>query len=231
MKQNRALSTLLFGSLAREKRLGLGALALLFLSLGLLVLSQRPWHEPQPNPGASSGTVVTPAPGNVTGTKTGTGTNTATGANTGTTTPPAPPTPPVEVAPSTLAYPLDGDVFIVQSFHSVDTAYGDLRYFDAVAWRASLGQTVRSAAKGRVLQVSSSPGELTQVWIDHGGGMVTRYGGLAMTLVSEGAVVNGHQAIGEVGPATEIRARTGPHLTFAVALNGATVDPNLYLRK
>lgn len=224
MKQNRAPSTWLFGSLAREKRLGLIALALLFLSLGLLVLSQRPWRLPATNtpPAASSGSGTGTDMGTDTGANAGTNPGTPSNGN---------PAPPVELAPATLAYPLDGDILIAQSFHSIDGAYGDLRYFDAVAWRASLGQAVRAAAKGRVLQVSPSPGEGMQVWVDHGGGMVTRYAGLATTLVSEGAPVTARQVLGEVGPPTEIRSKTGPHLTFGVTLNGAIIDPNLYLRK
>jgi murein DD-endopeptidase MepM/ murein hydrolase activator NlpD len=70
-----------------------------------------------------------------------------------------------------------------------------------------------------------------QIWVDHGGGMTTRYAGLATTLVAEGAPVKVGQVIGEVGPPTELRSKAGPHLTFSVTLNGATVDPNLYLRK
>lgn len=225
VKQNRALSTLLFGNLAREKRLGLAALALLFVSVGLLVLSQRPWrlideatNPPVQPPGAQVGQapVTTPEAPLVTAPEN----------------PPAQPaesTP--EIAPSTLAYPLRGDSLIALSYHSIDTAYGDLRYYDGVAWRASPGEGVRAAAKGRVIQIAQSPGEGLQIWVEHGGGMVTRYGGLAMNLVSEGAQVAAGQVIGQVGPPSQIRAKTGPVLSFAVLLNGASVDPNLYLRK
>ncbi|HLO04434.1 MAG TPA: peptidoglycan DD-metalloendopeptidase family protein [Symbiobacteriaceae bacterium] len=231
MKQNRAFSTLLFGNLAREKRLGLAALALLFLSVGLLVLSQRPWRLPGDGPGAQVGQAPTPN----TGTQAGqtpapaTGIGTTPGAPTAQN--PAPPTETPEVAPPTLAYPLRGDSLIAQAFHSIDTAYGDLRYYDGVAWHASPGEAVRAAAKGRVRQIAQSPGEGLQIWVDHGGGMVTRYGGLAMALVTEGAQVTDGQVIGEVGPPSQIRERTGPTLSFAVTLNGASIDPNLYLRK
>lgn len=235
VKQNRAFSTLLFGNLAREKRLGLAALALLFVSVGLLVLSQRPWRLPGEGAGAPSGTQPgMPAPNS--GTQTGqvtpapaTGVVTTPGAPTVPN--PAPSAEAPEVAPSTLAYPLRGDSLLAQAFHSIDTAYGDLRYYDGVAWQASPGEAVRAAAKGRVLQIAQSPGEGLQIWVDHGGGMVTRYGGLAMALVAEGAQVTDGQVIGEVGPPSQIRERTGPALSFAVILNGTTIDPNLYLRK
>lgn len=227
MKQNRAFSTLLFGNLAREKRLGLAALALLFLSVGLLVLSQRPWRLPEQGKGAP--TEQAPAPS--TGAQAGQAPAPAAGTGTPTVQNPVPSTDVHEVAPSALAYPLRGDSLIAQAYHSIDNAYGDLRYYDGVAWHASPGEAVRTAAKGRVLQIAQSPGEGVQIWVDHGGGMVTRYGGLAIALVTEGAPVTEGQVIGEVGPPTLIRERTGPTLSFAVILNGTTIDPNLYLRK
>lgn len=227
VKQNRAFSTLLFGDLAREKRLGLAALALLFLSVGLLVLSQRPWRSPSTQPGAPTNQIPTPQVGQAPGAETGA----PPAAGAPTVQNPVPSTEGPELAPSTLAYPLRGESLIAQAFHSIDTAYGDLRYYDGVSWHASPGEGVRAAAKGRVLQVTQHPGEGLQIWIDHGGGMVTRYGGLAMALVAEGAPVSAGQVIGQVGPPSQVRERTGPHLSFAVILNGTTIDPNLYLRK
>jgi murein DD-endopeptidase MepM/ murein hydrolase activator NlpD len=224
VKQN--FSSLLFGNLAREKRLGLATLALLFLSVGLLVLSQRPWRLPSLRPadqaqtGLASGVQAGQAPAPQTGT-----TNVPAGPQL----PDAAPVP--EVAPSTLAYPLRGESLIAQAYHSIDSAYGDLRYYDAVAWHASAGEGVRAAAKGRVTQISRSPGDGLQIWVDHGGGLVTRYGGLAMALIAEGDQVEAGQVIGEVGPPNLLRERTGPYLSFAVSVGGATVDPNLYLRK
>lgn len=225
MKQNRALATLLFGDLAREKRLGLAALALLFLSAGLLVLSQRPGRLPVQVPDLSG--MQSPAP-------IGTG---LPGTSPAPLTEPAPlPTPSTEtklpeIAPSTLAYPLRGESLIRQGYHSIDTAYGDLRYFDGVAWQASPGEGVRAAAAGLVRQIDQSPGEGLQVWVDHGGGLITRYGGLAVALVQKGAPVTSGQVIGEVGPPTQVRAGRGPALSFAVTLKGISVDPNVYLRK
>jgi murein DD-endopeptidase MepM/ murein hydrolase activator NlpD len=207
VNETRGQTSLLLGRLVREKRLTLGALALLLLSIGALLLYRRFESAlDQPTPPA----VQQPAPD-----------QTVQGA----------PIPEPVVAPSTLAYPLDGDLTLASGYHAIDDAYGDLRYTDGISWHAAPGQGVRAAAPGKVIRIQPSPGEGMQIWIDHGGGMVTRYAGLGATLVAEGAKVTAHQVVGEVGPPTLIREAMGPHLSFSVELNGQSVEPTVYLRK
>ena len=62
--------------------------------------------------------------------------------------------------------------------------------------------------------------------IDHGNGMVTRYQHLSTIYVSVGDTVSRGQNIAASG---NTGASSGPHLDFAVYVNGSAVNPLNYL--
>ena len=62
--------------------------------------------------------------------------------------------------------------------------------------------------------------------MDHGNGIVTRYGHLSKTLVTVGQYVQRGDVIGHVG---NTGRSTGPHLHYEVLINGANVDPLRYI--
>ncbi len=64
------------------------------------------------------------------------------------------------------------------------------------------------------------------ITIDHGHGMVTRYGHLNKALVKSGTLVKRGDEIGLVGTTGRT---TGPHLHYEVHLNGVPVDPKRYI--
>ena len=64
------------------------------------------------------------------------------------------------------------------------------------------------------------------VFVDHGGGVITRYAHLRRIQTKVGMVVEAGTQIGQVGSTGRT---TGPHLHFEVRLDGRSVDPNTAL--
>jgi murein DD-endopeptidase MepM/ murein hydrolase activator NlpD len=91
---------------------------------------------------------------------------------------------------------------------------------------APAGTPILAAAGGRVIFAGPKGGYGNAVEIDHGNGLMTRYGHASRILVHEGELVLPLQHVADIG--TTGRS-TGPHLHFEVLVNGAAVDPAAYL--
>lgn len=91
---------------------------------------------------------------------------------------------------------------------------------------ASQGSPVYAYANGTVIYAGWKSGYGNFIAIDHGGGMVTRYGHLSAIYVSVGQRVAVRQKIGAVG---STGVSTGPHLHFEVLINGEYRNPQNYL--
>ncbi len=88
------------------------------------------------------------------------------------------------------------------------------------------GTPVKASGDGQVLAVGDYFFNGKTVFIDHGNGLITMYCHLDRIDVHAGEAVNKGQEIalsGKTGRAT------GPHLHWSVILNGAMVDPALFL--
>ena len=91
---------------------------------------------------------------------------------------------------------------------------------------AKEGTTIRAAADG-VITYAGRKGSLGNLMtIDHGNGIVTRYGHIGKFLKKRGKRVKKGEPIAHVG---DTGRSTGPHLHFEVRVNGSPVNPTKYM--
>lgn len=88
------------------------------------------------------------------------------------------------------------------------------------------GTPVKSSAEGKVLAVGDYFFNGKTVFVDHGNGLITMYCHLERIDVQTGATVTKGQRLGLSG---QTGRASGPHLHWSVVLNGAMVDPELFI--
>jgi hypothetical protein len=88
------------------------------------------------------------------------------------------------------------------------------------------GRPIKAPNAGRVLLAESLYFTGGTVVIDHGGGVLSMLAHLSVIGVAAGDEVTAGDVIGEVGATGRV---TGPHLHWAVRVDGARVDPLLLL--
>jgi murein DD-endopeptidase MepM/ murein hydrolase activator NlpD len=91
---------------------------------------------------------------------------------------------------------------------------------------APYGTPILASAGGRVRRAGANGAYGRTVEIDHGGGLVTRYGHAARILVKPGDLVLPGQEIATVGSTGR---STGPHVHFEILRDGTPVQPGPYL--
>lgn len=95
-----------------------------------------------------------------------------------------------------------------------------------IDYSAPHGTSILASAGGRVRRAGPYGAYGRTVEIDHGDGLVTRYGHVYRILVRVGDTVLPGQAIATVGSTGR---STGPHLHFEILREGRQVPPDLYL--
>jgi len=93
--------------------------------------------------------------------------------------------------------------------------------------RAARGTRVYVAGDGHVIFAGRQHGYGKVIYVDHGGGIVTRYAHLSRIEVRRGDDVTAATEIGRVGSTGRA---TGPHLHFEVRIDGRPVNPVLAMQ-
>lgn len=108
-----------------------------------------------------------------------------------------------------------------------DPFTGEPEFHKGVDIAGKEGTDVVAVGGGIVTWAGRRSGYGRFVEIDHGGGLLTRYGHNKALLVKVGDVVKRGQVIARLGNSGR---STGPHIHFEVVKNGRHVDPAPYLR-
>jgi len=125
-------------------------------------------------------------------------------------------------------------LFVWPKFGEITAFFGTRRLFNhrlesrhlGVDIEGSIGERVFASQAGTVRVSSRHRTSGQTVAIDHGGGIMTHYLHLSKRLVKMGQHVHQGELIGLVGRTGRV---TGPHLHFAVTVQGRYVDPEQVL--
>jgi murein DD-endopeptidase MepM/ murein hydrolase activator NlpD len=104
----------------------------------------------------------------------------------------------------------------------VDPINGGMATHTGIDISADQGRPVYATAAGTVESAAWNGDYGKMVIIDHGFGIVTRYGHLSQFAVQPGTAVERNQVIGYVGATGRA---TGPHLHYEMLVNGRLTNP------
>lgn len=110
----------------------------------------------------------------------------------------------------------------------IDPFNGRTALHTGLDFPAPVGTPIHAAAGGRVTEAQPDGAYGLALLIDHGNGLVTRYGHTSQILVRPGELVRRGQQVALVGNSGR---STGPHLHFEVLLDGAPQDPARFLAR
>lgn len=117
--------------------------------------------------------------------------------------------------------------FVSSSFGPrTDPFTGLSRLHEGVDIVARRGTPVRAPAEGIVTYAGVDPTLGEMVVLDHGYGVITRYGHHDTVLVREGQRISRGDVIGTVGSTGK---STGPHLHYEIRINDIAVNPRSYM--
>ena len=126
-----------------------------------------------------------------------------------------------------LRRPLVGEVSMTSPFgYRPDPFLGKPALHPGIDMVQFYGAEIHPTAAGKVIHAGPYGGYGNMVEVDHGRGMVTRYGHMSEVLVTEGQEVRPATVLGRIGSSGR---STGPHLHYEVRLDGEAVDPSKFL--
>ncbi|MCL1935010.1 MAG: M23 family metallopeptidase [Defluviitaleaceae bacterium] len=128
---------------------------------------------------------------------------------------------------SVMLWPVMGEVLMEYSSDQFvfDTTLNLYRTHDSINISAEVGDNVRAAAEGRVVNVFHERRYGNSVTIDHGNGWATTYNQLENIEVSPGDIVSTGQIIGQVSEPTIFTSGLGENIGFRVTYHNDTINP------
>ncbi|KNY22433.1 M23 family metallopeptidase [Methylobacterium sp. ARG-1] len=131
------------------------------------------------------------------------------------------------VATLPLGRPTRGEPVVSSPFGTrLDPFTRGLALHTGLDLKAESGEPTRATAPGRVSAADFAGGYGNMVEIDHGHGVVTRFGHLARIFVRTGQRVAAGDVVGLVGSTGR---STGAHLHYETRIDGEPVDPQRFL--
>jgi len=122
-------------------------------------------------------------------------------------------------------WPVNGTITSQYGYRTSPMA-GASSFHEGIDIGVEYGTPVRATASGKVTVAGWVSGYGNLVEIDHGNGIVTRYGHNSMLLVVEGQEVKTGDIIALAGSTGN---STGPHVHYEVRVNGSPTNPILFL--
>lgn len=126
-----------------------------------------------------------------------------------------------------LKRPLEGADISSGFGTRVDPFLGRPATHTGIDFRAPSGTPARTVVAGTVIAAGYNGGYGNCVDVDHGNGVVTRYGHLSKIEARVGERVVAGQKIGRVGSTGR---STGPHLHYEIRIDGEAINPMIYLK-
>ena len=123
--------------------------------------------------------------------------------------------------------PVAGDIDETSPFGvRTDPFVHEAAMHTGIDFRGDTGDPIRATATGTVTIAGWRGGYGKMVEIDHGNGLVSRYGHLSEIEVGVGDTVRAGGIVGKLGSTGR---STGPHLHYEVRVKGEAVDPQKFL--
>ena len=110
--------------------------------------------------------------------------------------------------------------------HRIDPFTGHLAFHSGLDLAGPIGSKIYSTAEGTITYAGINGGYGNSIDIDHGFGIITRFGHLSQILVKEGQVVHKGDIIGIQGSTGR---STGPHLHYEVRYHDQPMNPVNFL--
>jgi murein DD-endopeptidase MepM/ murein hydrolase activator NlpD len=127
-----------------------------------------------------------------------------------------------------LRKPVDGEIDTSSGFGlRIDPFVNRPAVHTGIDFRGDTGEPIRVTAGGTVVSAGWSGGYGRMVEVDHGNGLLTRYGHLSEIDVKVGQSLKVGQPVGRLGSTGR---STGPHLHYETRLDGEAVDPLKFLQ-